>query len=335
MPATNVEGKPPSMRLALVTASFVSIVLASTGCGPYSVGENLALKTTPKVLKRGQASMQMESDYEMARQAIPGALKTVESFWINSPDNENLLSILTEGYCQYGTGFVEDDWEAAKFRKDIDAIEYHNERSSKIFTRCLNYALTMLGARWQKEIFAEPTVVTKLLKDTGKGKRFPMMFAGLALGSMINHNLTRMEMLGYLDTVQQILGRVIELDGPKPQACPAAPAPCAARIAHTAMPYIAFGMLNTARSKSLGGDPDKGRAMFEKALEITGGRMLLARALMGIRVGLANNDRKFFHDQLKQVLETPPSVWPEQRLANEVAHRKARRYLSQEKELFQ
>ena len=39
--------------------------------------------------------------------------------------------------------------------------------------------------------------------------------------------------------------------------------------------------------------------------------------------------------QLKQVLETPPSVWPEQRLANEVAHRRARRYLSHEKEWFQ
>jgi len=36
-----------------------------------------------------------------------------------------------------------------------------------------------------------------------------------------------------------------------------------------------------------------------------------------------------------KVLETPPSVWPEQRLANEIAHRRARRYLSHEKELFQ
>jgi hypothetical protein len=35
------------------------------------------------------------------------------------------------------------------------------------------------------------------------------------------------------------------------------------------------------------------------------------------------------------VIETPPSVWPEQRLANEVAHRKARRYLSKEKDIFQ
>jgi hypothetical protein len=34
------------------------------------------------------------------------------------------------------------------------------------------------------------------------------------------------------------------------------------------------------------------------------------------------------------VLQTDPAIWPEQRLANEIAHRKARRYLRMEKELF-
>lgn len=319
------------MRLALL-ASIVVAGLAS--CGPYSVGENLALKTTPKVLKRGQPALQMEADYELARQAIPGALKTVESFWINAPDNEQLLSLLTEGYCQYGTAFVEDDWEVAKFAKDLDAIEYHNDRSTKIFTRCLNYALKMLGDRWQKEIFGTPDQVTKLVADTGKGKRFQMMFAGLALGSLINHNLTRIEMVAYLDTVQKILGRVIALDG-NVKGCPPQPQPCEAKTAHLALPYVAFGMLESSRGVAMGGNPDKAKENFNKALAITGDRFLLARTLMAFRVGLMTNDRKFFHEELKKVLETPPSVWPEQRLANEVAHRKARRYLKMEKELFQ
>ena len=325
------------MRLALSLASVVMIA----GCGPYSVGENLALKTTPKILKRGQASLQMESDYEMARQAIPGALKTVESFWINAPGDELLLSILTEGYCQYGTAFVEDDWEAAKLEKRLADVEYHNTRTTKMFTRCLNYALTMLGKRWQKEIFGTPEVAAKLVADTGKGKRFQLLFAGLALGSLINHNQTRVDgtinsdMISYLDTVQLILNRVIAIDGKTPPVCPKQPAPCKASVTYAVMPYVAFGMLDTARSKALGGDPEKGRASFQKALDMTDGRFLLARALMGIRYGIAMNDRKFFHEQLKMVLETPPSVWPEQRLANEVAHRKARRYLAKEKELFQ
>jgi hypothetical protein len=132
-----------------------------------------------------------------------------------------------------------------------------------------------------------------------------------------------------LPTVQMMMERVIELDKAHPPE----------NIQHAALPYIALGMLNSAKPKSFGGDPDKARAYFETALKITAAkdgtdRFLLARALMGYQIGKANNDQKFFHDQLKQVLMTPPSVWPEQRLANEVAHRKARRYLSHEKELF-
>lgn len=308
------------MRLAYVLAAAVAVAVLG-GC---DLGK-ITVNTTSKVLIRAQPSLQQEADYELARQAIPGALKTVEGFWIVDPENERLIKILTEGYCQYGTAFVEDDWEAAKFKKDLEAIEYHNNRSTKIFTRCLNYALKTLGKRWQKEIFEGPEVVAKLLKDTGKGKRFPMLMAGMALGSIINHNLTRIEMIAYLPTVEAILNRVVEIDTkhglPKARQ-------------HAALPYIALGMIHTARGKAMGGDPDKGKAMFEMALKVTDNKFLLARTLLGYRVGLANNDRKFFHEQLKMVLETAPSVWPEQRLANEVAHRKARRYLSHEKDLF-
>ncbi|MGN6109352.1 MAG: TRAP transporter TatT component family protein [Kofleriaceae bacterium] len=305
------------MRLVLALATVVTL---ATACdmGKFTVN------TTSKVLLRAQPSLQMESDYELARTAIPGALKTVEGFWVVDPDNWRLIRILTEGYCQYGTAFVEDDWEVAKFNKDIDAIAYHNDRSTKIFTRCLNYALKTLGSRWQKELFGTPEQVAKLLKDTSPSQRFSMMYAGVALGSIINHNLTNVEMIGYLPTVEAIIRHVIELDNKNPPPS----------LQHRALPYIVLGMIHSGRPKAMGGRPDLAKEAFEKALELTNGRFLLARTMLGYRVGLANNDRHFFHDQLKQVLETAPSVWPEQRLANEVAHRKARRYLSKEKELF-
>ncbi len=302
------------LRLGLVG------LLAVAGC---DIGK-ITVNTTSKVLERAQPGLKQESDYEMARQAIPGALKTVEGFWIVSPENKRLIKILTEGYCQYGTAFVEDDWEVAKFNKDLGAIAYHSSRASNIFTRCLNYALKSLGSRWQKELFADSAIAQKLIKDTGAGQRTPMMFAGLALGSIINHNLDRIEMIGYLGTVQMIMDRVIELDKANPPA----------DKAHAALPHVALGMLYSARPPALGGEPAKARAEFERALEITENKFLLPRTLMAFRVGKQTNDRKFFHEQLKQVLETAPSVWPEQRLANEVAHRRARRYLSKEKEIF-
>ncbi len=306
------------MRALLLLGLVSSLAVASCDIGKITVN------TTSKVLERAQPGLKQESDYEMARQAIPGALKTVEGFWVVSPENKRLIKILTEGYCQYGTAFVEDDWEVAKFNKDLGAVAYHSSRASNIFTRCLNYALMSLGSRWQKELFADPAVAQKLIKDTGAGQRTPMMFAGLALGSIINHNHDRIEMIGYLSTVQMIMDRVIELDKANPPA----------DKAHAALPHVALGMLHSARPAALGGEPAKARAEFELALQITENKFLLPRALMAFRVGKQTNDRKFFHEQLKQVLETAPSVWPEQRLANEVAHRRARRYLSKEKEIF-
>ncbi len=303
--------------------SLLGFAIALVAIASCDIGK-LTVNTTSKVLERAQPGLKQESDYEMARQAIPGALKTVEGFWVVAPDNKRLIKILTEGYCQYGTAFVEDDWEVAKFNKDIKAAEYHSVRASNMFTRCLNYALMSLGSRWQKEIFADTAVAGKLIKETGAGMRTPMMFAGLALGSIINHNLDRIEMIGYLSTVQMIMERVIELDKANPPA----------DKAHAALPWVALGMLHSARPPALGGEPAKAKESFEMALKLTENRFLLPRALMAFRVGKQSNDRKFFHDQLKQVLETAPSVWPEQRLANEVAHRRARRYLSKEKELF-
>jgi hypothetical protein len=305
---------------------LVSILLVlaagATGC---DMGK-LTVSTTAKVLERAQPSLQQESDYELARQALPGAIKTIEGFWVIDPDNERLIRLLTEAYCQYGAAFVEDDWETAKLKnKDLVEADYHRARATNMFTRCLNYALLGLGKRWQTELFGQPETVAKLIKSAGADQRFFLLFAGLALGSIINHNLgTRFELVAHVSTVQQILERVIALDAADPPG----------NKAHAAMPHIALGMLYASRGKAVGGDPDKAKAAFGMALKLTDNKMLLARTFMGYRVGLITNDQKFFHDQLKQVLETPPSVWPEQRLANEIAHRRARRYLSMEKELF-
>jgi hypothetical protein len=308
------------MFLAMCLAMCLAIVLGSAACDLGRVTVN----TTAKVLVRALPALQQESDFQLAHDAFPATLKTIEGFWVVNPDNEDLFYLLTEGYCQYGTGFVEDDWEIAKFAQNLAEIEHHNARATHIFTRCLNYALRQLGARWQAELFGPLQGVNQLLKDTGANKRDQMMWAALALGSIVNHNLKNPDMLSSVSTVRAILDRVIEIDGKTPPS----------RRDYAALPHIAYGMLLTAVAQHMGGDPARAKAEFELALKLTDNKFLLARTLMGYRVGVITNDRKFFHDQLKQVLDKDPAVWPEQRLANEIAHRRARRYLSHEKELF-
>lgn len=307
------------MRLATVV-SVVAVLGIGAGCDK----EKFTVAQTAPVLLSAQASLQQESDYELAARAVPGALKTVEGFWVVSPDNDALTEILTEGYCQYGTAFVEDEWEAADLDHKLDERDYHNTRATKAFTRCLNYALHELGGRWQKELFLTPDVQDKLIKETGSGKRTPLMWAALAVGSIVNHNKNRPEALSYIEVAHKMLDRVVEMDAKNPPKDPMM----------AALPHVALGMIFSATGKDFGGKVDDAEREFKLALSITKDRMLLARALYAKQVGKMKNDEKFFHEQLVQVLDTDPGIWPEQRLANEVAHRKARRYLAHEKDLF-
>jgi hypothetical protein len=309
---------------------LVGLMWMLAGCMSFKVGQ--ALPPTVWILAHAQPSLQQESDYELASRALPGALKTIEGFYVVDKDAGKALEpLLAEGYCQYATAFVEDEWEVAQFAKKLDDVAYQNQRASKMFVRCMNYSLLQLGFdRWQKELFGTPEQSQKLVAGVDADQRTPLMFAALGLGGAINHNLSNPDMLAYVTTVKLMLAKVVELDAKHP------PGSCDALCqVHLALPHIALGMVNSAASAQFGGNAQVAAEEFQKALQITGDKFLLARVLWAYRVGKMTNDRKLFHTQLVKVLETDPAIWPEQRLANEVAHRRARRYLSHEKELFQ
>jgi hypothetical protein len=323
--------------MSIRLACLLSIL---TGCS--GAIQHMAAGTTAQVLAKGQPALEMESDYGIASRAIPGALKTIEGFYV-ADENPLLRQILTEGYCQYASAFVEDDWEVAKFAKKIDEVAEYNESASKMFTRCLNYALMDMPSGFDKDLYGTPEQAAKRINSIGLSHRTPLMWVGFGLGGMLNHNLSRVEMLAYIPTVKQIVERVVAIDtAQRGQIDGTKKVPCDADCTtHLALPHFALGLLYSTASAQFGGDPKRATEEFQTALRITAdakhpdGKMLLARVMIGYRVGLMTNDRKLFHDQLVKVLETDPAIWPEQRLSNEVAQRRARRYLSHEKELFQ
>ena len=305
-------------RLALAVAAMATLVLAASDMGQFTVN------TTAKVLVRAQPSLKMESDYELAARAIPGTLKTVEGFWVVDPGNPILRGILAEGYCQYGIGFVEDEWERALIANDYDAAQELDNRATRMFVRCMNYALMQLGKKWQDGLFGDTESVAKLINGASSGQRTPLMWAAVGLGSMINHNKDNVELVAQAPTAKAMLLKVVELDAKHPPKDKAL----------AALPHIALGLLYTAAGAQLGGDAAKAEEHFKKALAVTDDKFLLARVNYAKRVGVMTQNRTLFHDELVKVLQTDPAIWPEQRLANEIAHRRARRYLSQEKELF-
>ena len=203
----------PSLPASPALASALAVAGLLAGC--LDMGQ-VTVNTTAKVLVRAQPSLKAEADYELASRAIPGTLKTVEGFWVVNPGNTTLLDILTEGYCQYGIGFVEDEWEDAVVRKDFEAQAYHSARATKMFTRCLNYALLRLGGKWREDLFADgPDAADRAanrIKSAVSGQRTPLLWAALALGSAINQNKDNVEMIQYAGTAKAMLFKVLEID---------------------------------------------------------------------------------------------------------------------------
>lgn len=283
-----------------------------------------AVGTTAKVLWRAQPALENEADYDFAARALPGSLKTVETFWYVDKGNENLIEILAKGFCQYGTGFVEDEWEIATLAKDIEKAEYLSARATKMFVRCTNYALLILGKKWQENIYGEFETIRGMLDKVPYSKRNALMWAGIGLAQTVNQNKDNIALVAQFPTAKMMLERVVEMDDKRNNK----------NLAARAMAHMALGMINSAQGAAVGGQPDVAKMHFERAIEITDGKFLYPKALYARRLGVMLQDREFFRKTLTEVLQTPPSIWPAQRLANEIAHRRARRYLKHEKEWF-
>jgi len=331
--------------------AIIMAALATTSCIDT---KKIAVKTTSEVLVMGQPALKQESDYEHAARALPGALKTVESFHAAYPGIWRLTWLASEGYCQYGTGFVEDEWEqAAWLDKDFDKSEYIAGRATKMYIRCMNYALEWLGGDWAKTVMGPIDPLMARLRGAGQGQRKPLLLTAMGLGSAINMNKDKVEFIDMAGTAEMILKRIVVMDGDGKIFVPtdpeklktwdqaafdktfgkAAGSPPKDPV-ERAMPHIALGLLYTSRAEAIGGDPDQGKRHFERAIELTGGKFLLAKVFYARNYGRIRMQRDFFEKTLVEVLQTDPAIYPEQRLANEIAHRRARRYLKLEKEWF-
>ncbi len=102
--------------------------------------------------------------------------------------------------------------------------------------------------------------------------------------------------------------------------------------AHDADSELLLGTLRAATSQIFGGDD--GSSQFEAARKVLGEGGLIVDVMFARSVAVAHKDRALFEARLNKVLAADPTRWPERRLANELARRKARRYLAAEAQLL-
>lgn len=294
------------------------LAIASGGCDLKA----FTVSTTAPVLKVASESFASENDVQLAKDAAPGQLKTVEGFLQSAPNNADLLHVLAQGYIEYSFGFLEDDLENipddGKHSAERDALAW---RATNLYDRALDYAVRLLALddkhfpeMFKKDVASAEQAAKKLDKLNAPG----LLFAGLALASSINLNRQDLARVVDLPKAIALIKRSHELD----------PAFYNAGAAMT------LGVIYCSQGKAIGGDPDLGKKMFEEAIATTGGKYLMTKVMFARFYAVIVQDRDLYIKTLKEVLATPNDVYPQQRLANALAKKRAERYLKKIEEYF-
>jgi len=277
---------------------------------------------TAPVVKIASADFNSESDPELAREATPAQLKTAEGFLAADPENRILLEVCARGYIEYAFGFLEDDLEEMPDDPQHQAKRDHlTARITGLYDRAMEFALRLIALddknfrdAFNKDVASTEAEAKKLDKDTGPG----LFFAGLALGSAINLNRNDVARVVDLPKAIALVKRAYQLDP----------------IMFNGGPAMLLGTIYSSQGKAMGGDPDAAKKYFEQAIAANGGKYLLPRVMMARFYGVVTQDRPLFEKMLKEVIDTPANVLPAYRLANEIAKKRARRYLSRVEDYF-
>ncbi len=302
------------MRMRLVLSLLVVSTVPLAACNMVKLTAN----TTADVLEVAAPGLNMESDPVLAREAAPGQLKTVEGFHLAAPENRKIIKILAQGYCEYSFGFLQDDVERLEMEGKPEEAAPIAKRATGLYLRCMNYGLKLLGGSWDAALRGDLTTFEKKVASAGSGDVPGMFFVALGLASAINLNRDNIDLVSYLPKARMLFERIVKLN----------------ERYHNATAHMALGMLMTSQGDAIGGNTEEGKKHFDRAIELTGNKYLMPKVLSALNYGVVTGNQKFFHDTLVEVLNTSPAIWPEQRLANEIAHIRARRYLQHEKEWF-
>lgn len=281
--------------------------MVSVGVNSGCNTERLAANTAIDLALRAEPSFAAESELEVARAAAATGLKQLEGFLLVTGKRPDLLALLAKGFCGWGAGFVQDAWEVEVLERGGEgASELASARSA--FARCARYAQWSLPAELASILEAPEPAASQAL-----ARARPQDAA--ALYWLVTAHATLLGMTGevrlalLVPRMITVLRRVVAL----------APA-----LEH-GQAHLLLGVLLVVTP--IFGDVEEGARQLALARRQSAGKLLIVDVLVARALAVARQDRAQFRELLAGVVRTSPAIWPEQRMANELAHRMARRYL--------
>jgi len=257
------------------------------------------------LMDKMNAAVNKHTDVEMVKAAMPAALIQLDGMIEASPNNKNLLVRTAEGYNGYSFVFVEG--------KD-------NDRAMRLYKRSFHYTLRALK---QKKKFAKAfdgrIDEFKASLDVFDKEEVPALFwASTAWLSWAGLNVDDPEIFLALPKIKAMLKRCIELDETYKYG-----------IAHAVL-----GALYANRPVMHGGKPKLAKAEFDRAFELSKGRMLVFKLTYARYYTYQIQDRELFVKTLNEIIDAPEDLFPEMGFINASAKIKAKKLLQDVDNIF-
>ena len=244
-----------------------------------------------------------QDDIGTARDGVPAYLVLIDGLIEGDPQNPATLLAGAKLYGAYAGGFVEDA-----------------ERAKRMAGRAYAYAQRALCIREAKlcaALAAPFDVFGEALRQADPKDIETLYGFAAAWAGKIEVDSGDWNAIADLPKLQALLGRVNDIDPSFDNG--------------GASLYL--GVVNSIRPASLGGKPEDGKAFFDKALVLSGGRNQMVRVLYAQFYARLVFDQALHDRLLNEVLAADP-VAPRLTLVNMLAKRKAKALLESGKDFF-
>lgn len=275
------------------------LLLIFTGCA-----SRLKMAVAGSFIKDVAEATARHDDITLATQAAPTYLLLLEGLLAGAPDDQRLLVIAAQAYTAYGSLVELEDPQRARSL-------YHRAKVYGLKALCKKKKVAPL----LKMPYGQFTQILDHLKPGD----VPLVFwAASSWGAWISASTDSLGALAELPRVILLMEWVLEQD----------------ETFQFGSPHVFLGVYHAALPPALGGNPDKAKQHFTRALEISQGQALMTYVLMARYYARQIFDREFYESLLNKVLALPVAPLPELTLQNAAAKKQARKLLEETDEFF-
>jgi predicted anti-sigma-YlaC factor YlaD len=294
---------------------FLLVALTLLGCSP----KMLAVNALGNALAGGTSSFATDDDPELVGQAVPFALKTIESLLDASPKHRGLLLSAASGFAQYAYGWVQFPADAIE-EQSLARARNSVARAKKLYLRARGYGLRGLESRhpgFSASLTGDSETAVRAIAKLGREDLPFLYWTSLSWGGAIALAKNDSALSADQSKVEALLRRGLQLDES-----------FASGGFHSAL------MAYEAGRSSVGGSFAKAEEHFRRAEALSKGTRAMLFVGYAESLALPRQDRTAFETALGRALAIDADAHPDSRLENTLAQQRARWLLQRTAELF-